>query len=311
MANAVIDDGNTVRYRTNLGPQTPSAPPNEDVSSSFSEIHDPRSDDNLDRPAPEETLDSTCDPTPGFIGFFFVLGLVLMWGYFAYLEKTNYAVLVATEWTFSSDVHSLQPHVEHDWHLPPDAKLISEEYKLHGFDTIVDRIEEYCGREMQSRQVYSHTESKCGDEFSHYTQDEEVYSHTEEVCYDDGTCEQDDVYDKVPGKAVYNWRCHDKPVYKDIFESKIVCKPVTISHEEPRLKLYYKYEVMRYKFARSVSTNSKQTSDPKQLLQKDEIFYNAQITFYLFFQDIPFPKQVTESVYEEYKNKIGEKVWVP
>lgn len=304
------EDATTVRYRTSHGPQTPSAPPKESISSERSsspQRHYPTPKIDEDRPvAPRAQDDEWCKNL--FVAICIVLIAIAV-----YIDSgPKKATLVKADWTFRGQVQAYEPVEERSWQPPPaGAVLISEKPHFYQWRTVVDRIDQICTDKANVRQVLSHTTTECKDEFSHTEPDKQVYSHTDRTDYDDGSFDVEDVYIKVPGKAVYVERCVDVPVYQNIFYYEPVCENVPITHKEEDIRPYYTYEMKRWVGKQSVEVTSYDGVEPQTLLEANERYDRADWTYTLYFEKPTQQVHVTKAKYLEYKDKIGEVVEIP
>lgn len=305
-ADAVIEDHSTVRYRRRLGPLEPTAPP-DDSEPSREHLQSPDPDPV---PAYRPPARSYEGDMPALLAFFAIFWPVVFW--LVWRMQPTMATLVSAEWRFKGQVQVWKLCTEEDWMLPEDAvNLLTVGMKFYRWNTIVDRYDRVCTDEPRSRTEYSHTTQSCGNEFSHYTPDTEVYSHTEEICYSDGTCDQDDVYVKESGEAVYVWSCHDTPHYREVPYWEQVCRDLPVTHQEAENRLHYTYEIMRWVNNREVFTDSSAELEPADLIADGERFSKEDWTYLLHFSDPKTTSSVSKARYEEYRARIGQVVQVP
>jgi len=304
------EDATTVRYRTSHGPQTPSAPPEEPSSSERSsspQRHYPTPKVDEDRPvAPRAQDDKPCRNL--FIAVCIVLIAIAV-----YLDsEPREATLVKADWTFIGLVQAYEPVEERSWQPPPaGAVLISEKPHFYQWRTVVDRIDVICTDKPVVHQILSHTTRECKEELSYTEPDKQVYSHTDRIDYDDGSFDVEDVFIKVPGKAVYEERCVDTPVYQNFIQYQPSCENVPITHKEEDIRPYYTYETMRWVNKRPVEVASYEGIEPQTLLKENERYDRTGWTYTLYFEKPTKQVIVTKAKYLEYKDKIGEVVEIP
>jgi hypothetical protein len=301
LADEVIETPSEIRYRTVLGPKTPTAPPPDDEPDPDPPVsYPPRVN-----PAAIHTdySNAICLLVTGLC----VLGFGLHYAFSGPVKGK----LIEARWAFQGTVAVEKWVVEGGWSLPAGAQLLSEESRVHHRRTVVDRVDVICQDVQKTRSVYSHTDSVCGDEFSHYSPKEEVYSHTDEVCYSNGKCVKDDVYKKVGGKAIYHWVCHQHPRYKNVHYLENVCKNHPITHEEDVFQPHYSYNILRWVDTAPLTLDSLNGSLPEHLLKSGEKLSHQKWTYTLYFQDPNTTRTVSQRVYQEYLQKLGQQVLLP
>lgn len=311
-AEKITQDSETVRFHRTLGPGIPSAPPDEPEEKRARsptrypevKVQSPNIDTFSDAPIPSTRMKRN---DPGWVGF--LAFVVIGWALLVYFRVN--ATLVSTSWSFQGHVESMKPVVKSGWTLPAGATLISEETQFYQRNTVLDYVNRVCLPEQKTRTEYSHTDISCSKKFSHYEEDMESYSHTEETCYASGRCEEEDVYVKIPGEAVYVDHCTETPQYLEVTYWEEVCKDIPVTHQEPEYRPYYRFEIMEWTYHGTVSTSSSEMKHPSELLQPGERYKSEVWTYELHFTDPNITKKVNERTYNEYKDKIGQILVVP
>jgi hypothetical protein len=311
-ADFVTEDAGFVRYSTRIGPVVPTAPLEESPEQQVPFTPPQQVHTEVDPDLPASTYSNTkvarTSDINECIGCSIILALIV--SILIYASIPYDATLKAAKWELRATVQVFKAVQDSGWTLPFGAELISAEEKFYGWRTITDGITTFCQEEQRYTQVLSHYTDDCRQMFSHYESDKEVYSHTERVCVD-GDCTMDEVYKKVPGKAVYTENCEKIPHYDSVPHWETVCKNIAQTHEEKEFRTFYVYSFMRWVYARSVHVNSDQVADPNDLLGENELLAGHDWTYELFFTDPWKVVKVSKNTFDEYKTKIGQVVTVP
>jgi len=332
-ADFVTEDAEFVRYSTRIGPVVPTAPPEDTKFVSYSTkitpaettappkenperkvqptpVQQVRTEVHPDLPAPtySSTKVARTSDINECVGCSIILALIV--SILIYASIPYDATLTAAKWEFTGTIEVYKEVQASGWALPFGADLVSAEEKFYGWRTVSDGTITLCQEEQRHRRVFSHNTEDCRQVFSHFTPDMEEYSHTERVCVD-GDCTLDEVYKKVPGKAVYTEKCDKIPHYNTVPYSETVCNNIAQTHEEKEFRTFYIYRTMQWTYARPVRVNSDEMSDPTQLLGENERFSKQDWTYELFFTEPWKVVKVSKSTYDEYKHRIGQVVTVP
>lgn len=227
----------------------------------------------------------------------------------------TYAVLDRVSWAFVGDVHALRLVTEEDWVLPDDAvDVLASVEQQRTTREVLDHTETLCRTEQHSTTTISHYEQQCREELTGWTDAREVYSHTEEVCYADDTCEEKDVYTKLPAEPIYGTRCKQVPIFVTVQTPREKCDLVKHMRVEPVMGTRWTYTAKRWVKARSVTFASlagHTTDMVRDALGPDETYVGDGWRYHLHFDNGTTVVEVDQSVYEAHVSLVGQTVRVP
>jgi hypothetical protein len=162
-----------------------------------------------------------------FAGAFFVI-LLGFWGLW---PRQTVAKVVAVSWKCTVQLEEYQYNAREGW--DPQGDITGQEERVHHYDTIIDGYHEECKDvyEIVGYETVYGTENVCENE----------YVRTDVTCYDDGTCENDDVYE---------YRCHTESTSSQeaVWDYVEHCEQVADTHDEPRYATWYFYKVWEWNF---------------------------------------------------------------
>lgn len=298
---------------------TPVAPPEEKFSPPSPSFEEKKSSNP--RPQTDEELCCGVMHKEGlpYVGvFIFFLSMVL--ASFVFMEAPNREyVLVGTSWTFQGKIATLRDVTHEGWTFPANAKIASSRMRPNGKRSVFDHVENVTREVVQTRQVLDFIENVCKDSITGYTPEREAYDHTEQLCYDDGTCEEKDVFAKIPSEPIYSRSCVDKPHFRTESYTYLIWEPKDVMREEDVMQWYYTYTIPEWVPVRSVSLDSARGDTVDQasadILEEDLLYVTRRWTYFAHgTQDArthhaQFSKwEVSAEEYNYLQDKIGQKI---
>ena len=240
--------------------------------------------------------------------------LATAWGW-SILMTPTIAVLDHVSWTFAGEVSESRIVTEEGWYLPADATPLQSVERQRSTRSVLDYERPVCDMITVPVQIFSHYDTRCSQVVTGSTPELEVFIETNEVCYDDGQCEEQDVYQKLPTQPIYQEVCEQVPVYITTWHPKEECTVERVMRDEPVMGTYWTYSILRWVPSRSVHFDSTDVDDVKRTdpsaLMTHEQYASSTWSYYLYFDSHAITVKVPQHIYDKYVDRIGQEVEVP
>lgn len=149
--------------------------------------------------------------------------------------KSQRMTVSQLEWERVVEIEAYQYNSHSDWIVPAGADLLSEEQRVHHYNSVLLGYEQACNWQWQQ----TGSSQECGYEQS--CSSVSVYDHTESICYDDGTCDNEDVY-RTEQQCSQEYVCEDVPQYGNVQ----VCQDVPKYEGQPIYQSWYTYSLWEW-----------------------------------------------------------------